>query len=241
MKAIEHQQRVGQVLADGSSVSFAHVTAGSFHTCALAFAHDILEESINGFTPFAYSNPNDVMTVKIVDDGEIAVTLFVRDLVDAEVLEGTYVMAIAAAGDDPMKDVGYGGGGDAELGGGLDLGHDFAQAHELAFEAQGVAAFGCCPGNVFLAPAVGGTMDLARRIVQGDDEAASRNVAPCAAIACSFSLVLVTAPHEGAATTALGTTGTVFVRLYPEVEDSFSNKQVMVGNNEFLEPEQIAQ
>ena len=130
-------------------------------------------------------------------------------------------MAIATAFDDAVKDVSYRGFGDAKLGAGFFLRHHFAQAHELAFQAKGIAAVGCRPGNVFLAATMSRAVDFSRAVVQGDDKAAGGNVAPCSAVARGFCSAAL---HECATASALGTTGTVFVGFYPEVKGAFSRK-----------------
>ena len=125
-------------------------------------------------------------------------------------------MPVTIAGDEAVEDIDYGGSGDAELGSSFALGHDCAQAHELEFQAQGCPAFGCCPGNIFLTATVSRTVNFTRTVVQGDADTASRNVAPCPTIAGGFSWFGI-ALNQSASPVAFGTTGSVFVRFYPEV------------------------
>ena len=89
----------------------------------------------------------------------------------------------AAAGDCPVEGVGHRGGRDPELGGGFALRHDFAEAQQLALEAQGVAAHRHGPGDVLLEPAVSRAADLARPVVQHHAEPVDRDVAPVAHLA----------------------------------------------------------
>ena len=67
------------------------------------------------------------------------------------------------------------------------------------------------------------------------------NVTPCAALSGSFVFPALVAAQERSTAAALRTTRTVFVRFHPEVENSFTRKQIVVGHLEFLEPEKIAQ
>ncbi len=84
---------------------------------------------------------------------------------------------------------------------------------------------------------MGCTADFAWTIVQGDDEAASGNIAPRSRAARGHS---VAAAHDLATASTLRAARTVFVRFYPEVENAFARKQVVVGDDEVLEPEKSA-
>ena len=48
------------------------------------------------------------MTLKIVDHCEISVTLLVGDLIDADLLQSPYFMAITVTLDDAVEDVCHG-------------------------------------------------------------------------------------------------------------------------------------
>ena len=73
VEAVEHQQRPGQVLGDGSGVGLAHVAAGGLDAAALPLAHDLQEEALDGIATLALADPYDVVAVEVVGDRQVAV------------------------------------------------------------------------------------------------------------------------------------------------------------------------
>ena len=155
------------------------------------------------------------MALQIVDDRQVAVALFVRNFIDADFLYSPDFMAFSVTLDDAMEDVRHGGGGNATEFCGLFLGHDFAQLHDVEFEAVGALALWMGPGNVLLPTSMGWTSDLSGRVVHSDAQAANGNVTPGAGSAWRFSPL-----DQGASATALGTSGAALVGLDEKMEDT---------------------
>ncbi len=238
MEAIEHQQCSRQVLFDGPDVSGTHIATCALDARALAGAHHFVEKAVDGIARLAFADPYDAVRVEVVDDGEVAVSFLVGDLVDSQVFEAAQPVPVAVASDAAVEHFGEGGGGKAELDGGLLLGHDLAESHYQEVEAQGAAAVRRGPRDVFLDAPVGLADDLARAVGDGGGEAADGDVTPCPGGAGRpFGVTL----DELAAPPALGAARAVLVGLDCEPEHALSGEQLVCGDPKVLEIEEPAQ
>lgn len=76
IEPIDYQRGVGVVLANGTDVGLTHVTASSFYLLLLVVTDLGFEELINCLTAFALSNPDDLGSIQIVDQGSVFMPFF---------------------------------------------------------------------------------------------------------------------------------------------------------------------
>jgi hypothetical protein len=69
----------------------------------LVFAKDIIEENIDGFPALSFANPNNPGPFKIVDEGCILFTLFIRNLIYPDRPESSDSMAGTYTSDTAMQ------------------------------------------------------------------------------------------------------------------------------------------
>jgi hypothetical protein len=196
----------------------------------LVVAEAFVEKPLDGVPAFALADPNYAGTINVIDDGGILMAFAVGDLIDSHGLKAPDPMSVTQTDNAAVKQVGEGRCVNVKYPGCGLLGHYLAinEHHELkAIRDVGIAS---SPGDVFLCPAMGATVNLSWAVAEPNAPPAYRDVSP--------STLLF--PHDDATSTATHRTPTtVFVRLHPQMKAPLSDLELEIAYAQTFQVEEF--
>ena len=126
MEAIQHKRGVRAMILNGAHVGLAHIAAGQLDLRLLVIAEHLIEENVNGFAPFAGTDPDHTGPIQVVDQRGVLVPLGIGDLVDADSSQPPDLVAVTGGCDAAMQQVRERRGGGVQQRSGPLLSHHLA-------------------------------------------------------------------------------------------------------------------
>jgi hypothetical protein len=103
MESIQNQFRVRTVILYGTYIGLAHIARCPFDLALLVVTEHFIEELINSFALFAFANPNNTRSVKVIDDSGIFMPFTVGDLINANRFKTPNPVPVTYAGNSAME------------------------------------------------------------------------------------------------------------------------------------------
>ena len=128
MEAIQNKRGIGTVVRNSSDVGCAHVAARPLYLLLLIIAEHLLEENINGFATFTWSDPHDTAAIQIVDQRGVLVSFGIGDFINADPLQAPDFVALTGGRNAPVEQVGERGGWGMQQCAGILLRHHLTVA-----------------------------------------------------------------------------------------------------------------